>query len=354
MLSSANFIKSLVDPGDNVKAVQYMDRVTDALLDDLQIWLPHIRTHVLDKVGSTVSEHVEELRKGLACPLLSDPKQTHASLVDLIDQSQIIVVLLPLYLVDANGSNSIQAPVLQAPINNVLDRIEHLLPGCLKAFGDICPRQYLCPARKKLHIRLRQLVLAIAPGHVLDLDAACSAMHTSHHVKEEHRKAPERNKLEAAGFRGVVISGCGLMAPRADRRRTFARLHLDLNACDAVTFGKSHCAVNKTLEFLATIQDGLHKHLPIFRCLGLFSQNTQYQRGPVNALQFFLTSTMAPSISDSSDFRLLLRLWICGQHLLCCPQIHRLRTIKETPISPMNSAGEPKFISSAIGVHCAG
>src|SRR3954468_13430791 len=92
--------------------------------------------------------------------------------------------------------------------------------------------------------------------------------------KGKDRIAPERNKLEPAGFLTPVISGCGLMAPRADRRRAFARRHRDLDAFDAVTFCKSHLAANKTLELLTTIQHGLHKHLPVARCVGLFSQNS--------------------------------------------------------------------------------
>ena len=178
-----------------------------------------------------------------------------------------MVILLPLYLVDPNGCYPIQAPVLQAPIDDMLDRIEHLLPGGLKAFGNFCPGQYLCPACKKLHIRLRQLMLAIAPGHFLDFYATSGALHASHHVKEKHRNAPEWNKLETARLVGMIVSRCGLMTARADRRRSFASLHLNLDAFDVVKFGKSHRPVNKTLEFLTMIQDGLHKHLPAPRSL---------------------------------------------------------------------------------------
>src|SRR3981081_1947378 len=122
-----------------------------------------------------------------------------------------MVILLPLYLVDPNGGYPIQAPVLQAPIDDMLDRIEHLLPGGLKAFGNFCPGQDLCPTRKKLHIHLRQLMLAIAPAHFLDLYATCGAIHASHRVKEIHRNAPEWNKLEAARLVGMIISRCGLV-----------------------------------------------------------------------------------------------------------------------------------------------
>src|SRR5215217_8068628 len=154
-----------------------------------------------------------------------------------------MVILLPLNLVDPNGGYPIQAPVLQPPIDHVLDRIEHLLPGSLKAFGNFCPGQYLCPACKKLHIRLRQLMLAIAPRHFLNFYTTYDAFHASHHVKEIHRNAPEWNKLEAARLLGMIISRCGLMTARADRRGSFASLHLNLDAFDIVKCGKSYRTV---------------------------------------------------------------------------------------------------------------
>jgi hypothetical protein len=116
-------------------------------------------------------------------------------------------------------------------------------------------------------MRLRQLMLAIAPGHFLDFYATCGAIHASHHVKEIHRNAPEWKRLEAARLLCVIISRCGLMTARADRRRSFASLQLNLNAFDATKFGKSCRLVNKTLEFLAMVQDGLHKHLLVRRSL---------------------------------------------------------------------------------------
>src|ERR1700675_1165270 len=176
-----------------------------------------------------------------------------------------MVILLPLYLVDPNGGYPIQAPVLQTPIDDVLDRTEHLLPGGLKACGNFCPGQYLCPTRKKLHIRPRQLMLAIAPGDVLDFYATCGAIHAAHRIKGIHRNAPERNKLEAARLVGTIVSRCGLKTARADRRRSFPSLHLNLDAIDAAKFGQSHRPVNKTLEFLTVLQDGLHKHLLVSR-----------------------------------------------------------------------------------------
>jgi len=36
-----------------------------------------------------------------------------------------------------------------------------------------------------------------------------------------------------------------------------------------------------------------------------------------------------------------LRLWNCGQHLLCCPQFHRLQDDQNGRFLPTNSAGEP-------------
>jgi hypothetical protein len=61
-------------------------------------------------------------------------------------------------------------------------------------------------------------VLTIAPGNLLDHDAAIAAVDPPHAVPQENQKAPQRNELEAALGKMIVTWGW-LVAPGADRRR---------------------------------------------------------------------------------------------------------------------------------------
>ena len=59
--------------------------------------------------------------------------------------------------------------------------------------------------------------------------STAAAIDAPHRVKQKNQKAPERNELETA-LGELIVSGGGLMAARANRRRTLARAHGDLNA----------------------------------------------------------------------------------------------------------------------------
>ena len=58
---------------------------------------------------------------------------------------------------------------------------------------------------------------------------AAAAIDAPHGVQQEDQKSPERNELETP-LGELIVSGRGLMAARADGRRTLARPHGDLNA----------------------------------------------------------------------------------------------------------------------------
>ena len=71
--------------------------------------------------------------------------------------------------------------------------------------------------------------IAVAPGNFLDDDRlTAAAIDTPHRIQQKNQKAPERDELETA-LRELVVSGGGLMAARANCRRTLARTNIDLN-----------------------------------------------------------------------------------------------------------------------------
>lgn len=65
-------------------------------------------------------------------------------------------------------------------------------------------------------------MFAVAPGNLFyDDGLATAAMNTSQGIKEEDKKAPEGDELKAA-LGELVVTGCRLMAARADCSRAFA------------------------------------------------------------------------------------------------------------------------------------
>jgi hypothetical protein len=82
---------------------------------------------------------------------------------------------------------------------------------------------------QKQHVRPGQRTFAVAPGNFLDHDRlTAAAIDPPHRIKQKNQKSPERNKFETA-LRQLIVSGGGLMAARANCRRTLARTNVDLN-----------------------------------------------------------------------------------------------------------------------------
>src|SRR5208283_631759 len=178
-LGGANFIQGLVHLGDDVEAVEDMQRLGTFLADHLQVGLPHIRADELDLRRQLLSDDSEETLEGFNGAFLPDPEQAGEPLVDLVNQGQVFVAFGVLDFIHTDGSD--------------------------------------------------RLVLTIAPGNFLDDHATVSALDAPHAVQQEYQKAPQRNELEAPRGK-MIVTRCRLVAPRTDRRRTRPRPDVDFDA----------------------------------------------------------------------------------------------------------------------------
>ncbi len=175
-----------------------------------------------------LSDDGEETLEGFDGAFLADPEQSGEPLVDLVDQRQVFVAFGVLDFIHTNGADRLQGAMLQAPADHILDGVAHLVPGSVERLGGFLPGELARPAGQKQHIGSGQLVLAIAPGNLLDHHATIPAVDASHAVEQENQKAPQRNELEAA-LGEMIVTRRRLVAPRADRRRTLPRsdVHFD-------------------------------------------------------------------------------------------------------------------------------
>src|SRR5690606_19755852 len=106
-----------------------VQRVGAVVLDQIQIGLPHVGADELDLLAELLANQGKELLEALGRSLLAHPEQALAARIDLVDQGQILVSAAVLDLIDADGADRIEASRLQAPLHDVLDSMEHLLPG---------------------------------------------------------------------------------------------------------------------------------------------------------------------------------------------------------------------------------
>src|SRR5215469_13624416 len=111
----ADLVERLVHFGDDVEPVENVQRLGTFLLDDLQIWLPHIRADEGDLGDDLLAHGGEEFLEGFDGSFSPDPEQAGDADVDLVDQGQVLVAFGVLDFIDANGVDLTERAMLQSP-----------------------------------------------------------------------------------------------------------------------------------------------------------------------------------------------------------------------------------------------
>lgn len=181
-----------------MEAVEDVESLGAFLTDELEIGLPHVRADEEDIGNDLLAHGSEESLEEFEGSFFADPEQAGDTDVDLIDEGEILVAFGVLDLIDADGIDLAEGAVLQAPGDNMLDRVEDLFPGSAKCLRGFLPRQAASPAGQKEHVDGSQSVLAVAPGDLFDDDGvAAAAIDAPHGVQQEDEESPKRNELKA-------------------------------------------------------------------------------------------------------------------------------------------------------------
>jgi len=72
-LGGAHVVEGVIHLGDDVKAIENVQRVGAAFVDDPQVGLPHVRADELDAFGQRLADEVEELLEAFDGAILADP-----------------------------------------------------------------------------------------------------------------------------------------------------------------------------------------------------------------------------------------------------------------------------------------
>jgi len=124
------------------------------------------------------------------------------------------MALAPMDLVDADGLDTAQFSILQAPLDKPFDRAVDGLPTGPEHACGFAPRQAPRPSRQERHHRRRDRAFAIAPGKVLDHDPMFGALDPTGGIEEEHWDGPQRDEAPAP-FGKAVIARTRLPTRRA-------------------------------------------------------------------------------------------------------------------------------------------
>src|ERR1039458_8381861 len=175
-----------------METIEDVERLGAVLLDEAQIGLPHIRADEFDFGSQFFAEESKELLEGFSRALLANPEEASKAGIDLVDQGEVFMSFGILDFIDADGSDGGQGAMLQPPVDDALDGVADLIPSGMERLRSFLPGQLACPASQHQAICLGELMLAIAPGHMLDHHTALAAADAAHLVEEEDKESPER------------------------------------------------------------------------------------------------------------------------------------------------------------------
>ena len=190
--------------------------------------------------------------QGLLRPLLAHPQQPAAVRVDLVQQGQIMMALTKLNFIHAEGGDLVEAAMGEPIVHDVLDGMVDLVPAGPEGARHLRPRQLFGPPRQETPVDVGQVVLARAPGDLLDdHPAAAFAGNPAHPIHQKDRESPQRNKLEPPCSGGRVIGRGQLTAAAALGPGVLSgpQAHHDPSVLVKATLFK-----HKPLEFRAPVQ----------------------------------------------------------------------------------------------------
>src|SRR6266478_9117987 len=98
-----NVVECLVHIGDDVDAVEDMQRLGAVFADEFQIGFPHVGADEGDFGNHVLAHGGEESLKGLDGSLFAYPEKAGDADIDLVDQRQVLVALGVLDLVHSDG-----------------------------------------------------------------------------------------------------------------------------------------------------------------------------------------------------------------------------------------------------------
>ena len=125
---------------------------------------------------SRFSKDGEETLERFDGAFLAHPEQARQSLVDLVNQGQILVPFGVLNFIYPDGANRLQLAMLQTKLDHVFDCVANLFPGGVERLSSFFPRKLPRPTCQEQHVGFGQLVFATGEHVGVFADWGCLAI----------------------------------------------------------------------------------------------------------------------------------------------------------------------------------
>lgn len=247
-------IDSLAKLFDDVEAVEHVERCGQHAGDDVEIGLPHVRTHHLDSGAALGAEFLKEAGETLGLAIFDDSQQALGSVVDLIDEGHVVVAESVGDFIDAEGGDAVQIPVFEAIIDDPFDGTADVVPGSVEAGGGFFPAEDLCPGGEEAAECVAASVLALRPGDALDFDAAAGAVDATHGVGEGDWDVVDGDELKQPRCGHVIVARTRFPTTGALGPAVGSGAHLGDDAQRLAHSQQFDGMVNETLDRLNNVE----------------------------------------------------------------------------------------------------
>ena len=247
---TASFVDGFVEFFDDVKSVQNVECHRQHLLDDFQIGFPHIRADDGNCGTAFYAKLFEPTGEGTFLAVFDDADETFRTVVDLIDESHIVVPQGVGDLVDADGGDSFETAVGQTVVHRPFDTAKYGIPFGMELEGGLSPTEMFGPLGEEKAKCVGAMVFAFRPRNQLDGDAAAFAIHAAHPVAETHFDVPKGDKIKETVRRHVIVDGAFAMAIRADGSRVLAGNDLDFDYGKKFFANQADLVIHKGLDWV--------------------------------------------------------------------------------------------------------
>ena len=119
-LITPDLIDSFIEFFYNVKAVQNVECFGKHFSNDLEVWLPHIRTNHLNLTTIIRSKADEEIPQRIFLSVFDNSEKPFASGVDLVDQRHVLMAFVISDFIDSKGGDIPEFTVFEAVIDDPL------------------------------------------------------------------------------------------------------------------------------------------------------------------------------------------------------------------------------------------
>ena len=116
-----------------------MQRLGAVFTDQLQIGFPHVGTDEYDFGNYVLAHSGEEPLEGFDGSLFAYPTKAGNAQINLVDQGELFVPFGVLNFIDADSVDVAERSVFQAPGDDMIDRVEDLVPGGAKGLRRLFP-----------------------------------------------------------------------------------------------------------------------------------------------------------------------------------------------------------------------